>query len=503
MLPVYQPHEQYIEFIKNQVKLLNESPLVTITDDDFELIKKFCLLDLSKVYDLTLGTYSVKGPEPRHPADLLRCCLLMLVTKTTSFTKWSLSLKRTPLFAVISGFDPGDTPGIGTFYDFVSRIWLTYSNNMSEHVKPKPAKVKKPKKGEKADDISKDTVESLVAAFSQMPAVSDEMLPFQLLLDIFKSVFVDRSRELDLLSDVEATCALACPSGYQGISVSSDGTPVKTAAFTRYKKVCDCADNGIHNCDCDRYYSQPDCDCGWDSSRETFFNGYHLYTYTACSSFHDLPLLPILNKASQHDSFSLVKSLNVFSNTYRDYMFSNILLDSAHDAMPIYRFLKANNLEPFIDLNPRNSGNTKYNDEFSLSPDCKPVCKKGLEMYDCGVDYKRGRRKYRCPLAKDGQVNCDGNCSDSNYGRCVYVYTKDNPRLFPPVARDSDRWKSIYKRRTSSERSNKREKVDYLLEAGRHRSSKLWYFRIFTIMMCQHLDAWDAELDCDIKTLLA
>jgi hypothetical protein len=41
------------------------------------------------------------------------------------------------------------------------------------------------------------------------------------------------------------------------------------------------------------------------------------------------------------------------------------------------------------------------------------------------------------------------------------------------------------------ERSNKREKNDYLLEAGKHRSTKMWYCRLYAIMMLQHLDAWE------------
>ena len=40
------------------------------------------------------------------------------------------------------------------------------------------------------------------------------------------------------------------------------------------------------------------------------------------------------------------------------------------------------------------------------------------------------------------------------------------------------------------ERSNKREKIDYKLEDGRHRSSKMWYCRLYATKMLQHLDAW-------------
>ena len=66
----------------------------------------------------------------------------------------------------------------------------------------------------------------------------------------------------------------------------------------------------------------------------------------------------------------------------------------------------------------------------------------------------------------------------------------ENPRLFNIPPRDSKEWKLEYNRRTSVERSNKREKIDYKLEDGRHRSSKMWYCRLYTIMMLQHLDAW-------------
>ena len=29
------------------------------------------------------------------------------------------------------------------------------------------------------------------------------------------------------------------------------------------------------------------------------------------------------------------------------------------------------------------------------------------------------------------------------------------------------------------------------IESGRHRSSRMWYCRLYFIIMCQHLDAWD------------
>ena len=81
-------------------------------------------------------------------------------------------------------------------------------------------------------------------------------------------------------------------------------------------------------------------------------------------------------------------------------------------------------------------------------------------------------------------------CSDAKYGRNVHLILKDNPRLFNDPPRGSDEWKLEYNARTSAERCNKREKIDYKLEDGRYRSSMMWYFRLSAIMTCQHLDAW-------------
>jgi hypothetical protein len=64
-------------------------------------------------------SYSDKGPAPRDPASMLRSYLLFLLTNPTiGITEWVNELYRVPLYAIISGFEPSDIPGVGTFYDF-------------------------------------------------------------------------------------------------------------------------------------------------------------------------------------------------------------------------------------------------------------------------------------------------------------------------------------------------------------------------------------------------
>ncbi len=79
---------------------------------------------------------------------------------------------------------------------------------------------------------------------------------------------------------------------------------------------------------------------------------------------------------------------------------------------------------------------------------------------------------------------------------------KDNPRLFNIPPQDSDDWKKEYNARTSAERSNKREKWDYKLEDGKHRSSKMWYCCLYHILMLQHLEAWDLLYESPLRKLI-
>lgn len=87
-----------------------------------------------------------------------------------------------------------------------------------------------------------------------------------------------------------------------------DGTPVRTAAQQRKKRTCKCRENGRPSCGCKRHYSQPDCNWGWDSHRECYFFGSHLYMYVTSDSHSDLSVFPLLERASRHDLLSFLHS---------------------------------------------------------------------------------------------------------------------------------------------------------------------------------------------------
>ncbi|MEK3886304.1 transposase [Bacillus sp. FSL K6-3431] len=204
-------------------------------------------------------------------------------------------------------------------------------------------------------------------------------------------------------------------------------------------------------------------------------------------------MYPRLQPASRHDSVSLAARALEFSQRTTLGTIGKMLLDAAHDAEPIYELLDHYQIEPFIDLNVRTKKNFSTESDIQISPEGIPICPTGLKVKSNGFDKSQNRQKWRCPLAIGTKNICENPCSTAKYGRTFYTFRKDNLRLFTKTPRETDKWKLIYNRRTSVERSNKREKIDYHLESGRHRSTKMWYIRTYAIMMCQHIDAWYAH----------
>ena len=421
-----------------------------------------------------------------------RSYLLSVDFKVDSITDWAAQLKINPLYAILSGFEFGDTPGTGTFYDFFNRLWNSDDDNLSTHVHPlKKKKVKKPKsKGAKADSIEKVTVAELLPELENTQFHLDEQ-PYDSLFKIYKKEFLDISVSMDLVHP-------------DSLALAGDGTPVVTSHRERKKRICDCKEKGIADCNCDRYFSQPDCDIGWDSSRDCFYHGYDLYMLVDSRS--DLPMFGHFSCASKHDSHGFLHAFFRMKSFLPDFKVSKLLLDSAHDAMPYYEYCKREHITPFIDLNAKAGRPPVYKDDFTIDTDGVPICKAGFRMRRDGVEKAKGRTKFKCPKMNriDGCLTCtcEAPCSDAKYGRTVHLVIKDNPRLFNDPPRSSKEWKMEYNARTSVERSNKREQIDFKLESGRHRSTKMWYCRLYHILMLQHLDAWDLPDESALRKLI-
>ena len=150
---------------------------------------------------------------------MLRAILVSVEFKITSYTRFAADLKENYLHAIISGFSVGDTPGVGAFYDFHRRLWLSPDKNLSNPVYPPKEKPQEPKgKEEKAPPVEKLTVDDLFRQFEKNPP--DDMAPSSKLWEIFNTFFLQHSDKLGLIS-------------LKSLALAGDGTPVYTSAQER------------------------------------------------------------------------------------------------------------------------------------------------------------------------------------------------------------------------------------------------------------------------------
>jgi len=477
------PHQLFQQFVKNKlyeyyIQINSYLSLVL----NAHLIVKVLLLDLTKAEPILRNCYSTpRGIKPRNPVCMLRSLIVMTLSGTNSITQWVDKMRSYPLFAILSGFESNDTPGVGTFYEFIERLWKDTPNKSHKKklriFKRKPRK--KYKKGEKQPLKHPGITRKLVNRIIHDEQIPLSQRPQDTWNTLFKECFVLPSADLGILGNPKK------------LSVSGDGTPLETGASHFGHKVCNCKSKGIYDCTCPRYFSDPDASWGWDSYREKYVYGRTLYELVAADSPYDLPVYFKLAQCQRHDSVLTITALNEFRKFYPELSISEFLGDSANDSYPIYELLFHWIIEPFIALNEKNKGHFTYDPQPKINENGIPICKNKTEMTFWGFCPDRHRLKWRCPLICGKISKCKFfNCSKSDYGRVIYTKPKTDFRLFTPTPRDSSKWKKKYSKRTSSERSNKRKKIDYNLEHCRVRSTKHWFTRTMLIIMCQHVDAW-------------
>jgi hypothetical protein len=304
--------------------------------------------------------------------------------------------------------------------------------------------------------------------------------PERVLQKIFAGVSVKKSLDMGLIP--------------QNVSVSGDGTCIKTGASSYGVKTCDCKSRGIYKCDCDRRFSDPGATWGWDSHNERYFYGYTGYfisTYNKDLN-KDLPLYLRLVEASRHDSVSAVVALAEFRDLCPFLGVDTFISDSASDNYATYELLHEWNINAVIALNKTNKGNFKYQQIIGVDYDGTPVCPGGYLMINNGFCPDRCRIKWRCPTACGYQCDDCINCSPSAYGRVIYTKPEWDLRHFTRIPRGSDKWKSKMKERTAAERVNHRILNHYGIENSHTQGKKRISF--FTTMAGINIHL-DAQLD--------
>lgn len=407
----------------------------------------------------------------------------MLLKKETSLTNWVEELRSNELLAAYISCAKDKTPSLGAHYDFISRLWLSDLNShrlklkKTYSYKKKPSKTKSPGKNNKLPNKKLGVVKRIADFFESGRSFSQRFE--RLLQEIFTLVAVEPSFNLGLIQK-------------DNLTLASDGTCVHCKSSYYDSKVCDRRENGIFDCKCPRKLSGVDVTWGWDSDENRWFYGYTLYALSAYNKQYkiDLPVYLRFVEARRHDSVTGIVALAEFRELLPQFDISNYVLDSANDNYPTYELCSKWNINPFIDLNSKNKGNSKYPSSLSIAEKVVPICIGNHEMTYDDYEKSRSRHKWRCPLVlkKVDSCNCTEQCSPSTYGRVIHTKPSWDIRLFTPIPRGSKQWKKIYKTRTSSERINNRILNDYKIHSLRVRGKKRYSFMTMISRINIHLD---------------
>lgn len=483
MLKHWDSHAEYQQFISETVSHLNEPQFKKLSSYK-DSLDKLTSLNLDPVGDFLQPFYSNTGRPALHQAQILRSFVLMMDQKVLSLTNWVETLSQDVLLAMMIGCSLDSLPPLGSYYDFINRLWQQHPDTerfgrkilfpVGKNQKPK-LKLQKGKKLPNRHNGITNTIADFVRTGKDVP------FHYEIVLQkLFSIAAIVPSMELGLISS-------------DGITISGDGTCVHTHANPHGKRVCKCAENGMDSCTCNRHYSDPDAAWGWDSDLNTYFFGHTLYMLSCHNEKLkiDLPLYIRFFDAKRHDSVSGILSLADFLKVTPEVKIDYVCLDSAHDNYPTYQLCKEWNITPFIDLNTNRGKPKTIPDEIEIDTDGTPKCQAGHRMVYNGYCSGRSRIKWRCPFAcgKVDDCACKSNCSPSPYGRCIYTKPDWDIRLYTPVPRGTDAYKKIYNNRTGSERVNNRILNHYHLHDMRIHGKKRYSFFTMIAGINIHLDA--------------
>ena len=178
-----------------------------------------------------------------------------------------------------------------------------------------------------------------------------------------------------------------------------------------------------------------------------------------------------------------------------------------HDSYAHYKYLQQKGITPIIPLskNSKKVSPTLADENIRLDEDGTPVCPGGLRMRHHVYDKKKKVHVYCCPVKRNTHRNGKfiytihlGECPqkqdcapDSSLAPLVYIKSDTDPRLYPPLPRDSEKFKEIMKQRSATERCNYFNDSYHLDKACRNADYGL--IRLTLANIAEHALIWYLE----------
>ena len=124
MLKHWQSHQEYLRFLHEAKVHFDSSQRKRLASEFASARDKLRLLDLDPVKAHLSPFYSTTGRPALNQPQIIRSLTLMLHLGVTSLTRWLNRLASDDLLAFLIGCSPSSLPPLGSYFDFINRLWL-------------------------------------------------------------------------------------------------------------------------------------------------------------------------------------------------------------------------------------------------------------------------------------------------------------------------------------------------------------------------------------------
>jgi len=441
-------------------------------------------LDLSLVSAVLRGYYCAAYGRPAlAPEDLLRSLVLMVLAGYTQIDRWVSWMRSHPYYAVLSGFDPAEVPGVGTFYDFLDRLL----GGPPVAVRRRPIRLTR----QSREQLRAEKHQPGKKHVALVTRLAKTLLAGGAKAEHWRASRVEKLVN-QLLHDLCVRPAVATGLLPRKVGGSGDGMRLPTFANVHGRKLCACTS---HLCDYHRRFTDPDASVGYDAFHRRFVYGHNFYFLTAWVPDSPVELPIYLLRATGKRSDAPLGPLALFRVQEFDTVhLTHGCFDGAHDAEGFYRLGAAWQIRLVIPLTtdpPKEAVGGIRRD-----PQGRPLCLAQKPMYPDGYHPERDRFRWRCPLMKGPERGdvfaCPhrAECSTAKHGRMFYTSPGQDARLNTVPPRGTPAWKLTFNHRTASERTNSRQSYHLGLARTRTRGGNRWLFRTLLTSVAQYLLAW-------------
>jgi len=497
-------HDQYQRHVEKWLDHYKDDDAFQRTlDRHFKEASIITELDLDRAIPILKPLYCPTGQgQPRDAVCMLRSLLLMTLLKESSITKWVERTREKPLLAILAGFDPEDVPGIGTYYDFINKIIDgPYRKKLDGEIRRSEYNARRHERHLKKEREDKKALREAGRTASQK--LADKLLAEadQPRKDDFRKILEDLLVLIGIIPTIEAGLL----DDLQNLVVTGDGSILRSGASPNGKPTCTCRKDGLPDCEHPKSYTSPTAQWCFDAAHGVFKFGDRYYHLVVTQNNHDFPVHTLMPGGNISDHTLSLESFDRFLKVIEehglDIQIDIFCGDGHHDTNAHYHYFQEKGVVPVIPLQEKSKATYPHLSADGLprlDEDGVPLCPGGCRMRHHQYNKKRKTHVYACPAKrprrKHGKYGYSfnedlcpfkQNCEpDSSLGPFAYIRSAENPRLFPPVPRDSQRYQDIMNLRSGSERVN--AVIDAYNIEGASRNADRGLVRIFFANIVQH-----------------